>query len=292
MKIRINFKAVIVILFGIFCLYVYFRLINPYLDVGGNSKIVSEDIFTRKVVYINSERYSYWTNGVTDPSKIYVMLPPSTATGDYFGKYAIALPKNVLVIAPDYPGRGLTDSLKTFDTAPLIAYRVGVLLKNLIPNETFSIFAPSFGGMIGTYLALDSELNVEKLYLVATGEFFADDQKFMFKSIFYPAIVSERIRKKYVDFLTRNNFFSNLYNTKVEDILEQWIVVLDYKIDTSKHSSTPTVIVNFEMDRVVVKESVQKLQKIFVNNKVVLLNMPHTSPSFFNLDLLEILNNN
>lgn len=292
MKLRINFKAVIVVLFGVFCLYAYFRLISPYLDVGGNSRLVSSTIFTRKVVTIDEDVYSYWTNNVKNPKKILVMLPPSTATGDYFGKYAANIPDNVLIIAPDYPGRGLTTGIKTFDTVQLLSYRVGVLIKHLVGKKTINIVAPSFGGMIGTQLAKDKELNINKIIFIATGEFFASDQKFMYRAMFYPATVSEKIRSKYVDIVTGGNIFNNLSNTNIGDMLEQLITTIDYTIDTSHVSYIPAIIVVFNQDNVIQPESLTKLQKVFVNNTVINLNLTHTSPSFFNLELLDIIKGN
>jgi pimeloyl-ACP methyl ester carboxylesterase len=292
MKLRINFKAVVVILFGIFCLYAYFRLIGPYLDVGGNSTLVSSTIFSRKTVYVKGERYSYWTNGVLYPRKVVVMLPPSTATGDYFGKYVEKLPKNVLVIAPDYPGRGLTDGLKSFDTIPLMSYRVGILLKQLIGNRNFDIVAPSFGGMIGTALVKDKDLRIDKIFLIATGEFFAPDQKFMYKVLINPARTSEKIRAKYVDILTSGNVFNNLQSTNIGDMLEQLITTIDYKIDTSRVLDTPAIIITFNKDNVVQAGSSAKLEQVFINSNVINLDLTHTSPSFFNQDVLDIVKNN
>lgn len=292
MKRRINFKAVVVIIFGIFCLYCYVRLIGPYLDVGGNSKTVDESIFDRKVIYIDGVRYSYWTNSIANPRKILVMLPPSSATGDYFGKYAATLPKDILIVAPDYPGRGLTDGIKEFDTIPLLSQRTATLLKKILNEKRFDIVAPSFGGMIGTELTKYSGLNIDKIFLIATGEFFAPDQKFMFRAMFYPATVSEKARSKYVTFLMGGDFFPNINNSNIEDMLEQWLITIDYKINTDYHSKIPAVIVSFDRDNVVRPESVTKLQQVFVNSTLVHVNLTHTSPSFFNLELLELIINN
>jgi pimeloyl-ACP methyl ester carboxylesterase len=291
-KLRINIKAVIVILFGVFCIYLYFRLIGPYLDVGGLSSPVSQNIFSRSVVTINNLKYSYWSNNVKSPKSVLVMLPPSSATGDYFGKFVGVLPERTLVIAPDYPGRGLTDGIPEFDNAPLIAARIGILLENILGKKSFVLVGPSFGGMIATELIKDKNLNVSKLFLIATGEFFASDQKAMYKAIFYPASISEKIRNRYVSLLTSGNVFDNLKNTNIQDMLEQWITVIDYKIDMNNRSKIPTTIVVFEKDNVVQKESIDKLKKVFVNNKVVNLNLEHVSMSFFNGEIIVLLKNN
>lgn len=291
-KLRINFKAVVVILFGIFCLYAYFRLINPYLDVGGNSKTVPESVFSRKVVNINDEKYSYWTNSVVSPRKILVMLPPSSATGDYFGKYAATVPKDILIVAPDYPGRGLTDGIESFDTVPAISKRIGILLKALLVDNNFDIIAPSFGGMIGTELARDSDLKIDKIFLIATGEFFAKDQKFMYRALFYPATISERARSRYVSLLTGGDLFPNIDSSNIEDILEQWLTTMDYKIDTTRKSKVLAIIISFNRDNVVQPGSVSKLQKVFINNSVINIDLTHTSPSFFNIEILDIILNN
>ncbi len=292
MKLRINFKAVVVIIFGLFSLYVYFRLVYPYLNAASFDGLVSADIFSRRVTEIDGEKYSYWTNGVKNPRKIVVMLPPSTDTGDYFGRYAKILPKDVLIIAPDYPGRGLTSGIADFDTVPLLSHRVAILLKHIIGKKSFDMVGPSFGGMIGTQLVRDKDLKIDKLFLIATGEFFAPDQKFMYGLLFYPATVSENMRLKYVDFLIGGNFFSNVRNSNIRDILEQWLTLLDYKIDTGYQSNVPAIIIVFNRDNVVQPESEAKLEEVFINHKVINIDFPHKSESFFSPELQRILNIN
>ncbi len=292
MKLRINFKAVLVLIFGIFCLYFYFRLVYPYWNAGRPVETVSETVFGRRVIEINGDTYSYWTNSVNSPRKIAVMLPPSTATGDLFGKYAEIFPEDVLIIAPDYPGRGLTSSITAFDTAPLIAERVSVLLKEILGERSFDIIGPSFGGMIATELAKDSSLNINKIFLIATGEFFAPDQKFMYKALFNPARSSERIRDRYVSLLTGRSFVYNIQDSNIEDILEQWLTVIDYQINISVRSKVPAIIVVFDQDNVVTADSAAKLQKVFVNNTVINLDLTHTSENFFSPGMTKILTSN
>jgi pimeloyl-ACP methyl ester carboxylesterase len=290
--IKLNFKAVVVIIFGLFCLYSYIRLISPYLDVGSSEEPVSATVFSRTVVNINGERYSYWSNNVVKPKRIVVMLPPSAATGDYFGKYTNVFPSDVLIVAPDYPGRGMTDSIKVFDTVPLLSNRVATLLEYVLGKNSFDIVAPSFGGMIGTELSKNSSLKINKLFLIATGEFFAPDQKFMYRLLFYPATLSEDLRAKYVSLLTSWNVFANLQNTNIKDMLEQWLATLDYKIDISSRITVPTTIIVFDKDNVVQSESRSKLKEVFINSSIIHMNLTHTSPSFFSSELERLLSTN
>jgi pimeloyl-ACP methyl ester carboxylesterase len=272
-----------------FCLYAYFRLINPYLDVGLPVEKASEDVFNRHSVEIYGDTYSYWTNNVLNPRKTVVMLPPSTAMGDHFGKFAQIFPGDVLIIAPDYPGRGLTDSIPAFDTAPLIANRVAILLKELLGDKSFDVVAPSFGGMIGTRLVKDSDLNINQIFLIATGEFFGSDQKIMYKALFHPAKTSERIRSNYVSLVTGLGIFTEWQGSNIEEILEQWLMTIDYEIDTTQTSPVPAVIVIFTQDNVIRPGSDVKLQKVFVNSRTVNADLKHTSENFFSPEIVEIL---
>jgi pimeloyl-ACP methyl ester carboxylesterase len=294
MRISKFVKSIIVLVgfIGMFLSYSYFRLIYPYSEVGGTVVKVSEKIFFRQIAYIDGLQYSYWTNGVVNPQKILVMLPPSSSTGDYFGRYAQVFPKNTLIIAPDYPGRGLTDPVSEFDTIPRLTNRVAVLLKYLFGEKKFDVIGPSFGGMIATELSRDKDLKIEKVFLVATGEFFAPDQKYMYHFLFYPATVSESIRNKYVNWLLARNYFGNLKNTSIVDLLEQGLSTIDYKIDTNYQTDTPLEIVIFNKDNVVQPGSKAKLEQVFNNYKEYYFDLTHSTDSFFDPRLMFLIKNN
>ncbi len=272
--------------------YSYIRIVQPYLDVGQIVKPAPETPYFRQSIVIEGERYSYWTNGVKNPKKILVMLPPSSATGDFFAKYAEVLPKNVLIIAPDYPARGLTSRIKESDTEDRIAERIGILIKKLIGKKEFEIVGPSLGGMIATKLVEDKDFKISKIFLIATGEFFANDQKNLFHLAVYPAIVSEKIRRSYVSFFRNNNYFDNLEDGNSEDLMEQWIATLEYKIDVTQKVSTPTVIVIFDKDNIIQKNSEQKLETKFFNHKIFHLDLTHQTPNFFDSNLINVVASN
>lgn len=283
---------VLVIFASIFSSYCYVRLIQPYIDVGGIVYSVPSDLFYRESVIINGDNYSYWTNGVRDPEKIVVMLPPSTATGEYFGRYSEVFGPNILVISPDYPGRGLTTKIEEFDTVPRLASKISVLLQEVLGQKKFILVGPSFGGMIATQLVREPDLNIEKVILIATGEFFAKDQKSLYSLIFYPGTFSEKFLNNYVEIIHKTQIFDNLEYLSVEDMLEQWLTTLDYKIDTSVGINTPAVLIAFTEDNVIREGSIEKLEKLFSNRKTYYLNLTHTTDSFFSDLLKEVITSN
>ncbi len=293
MKLNRFIKSFIVTLgfLSILSGYTYYRVIRPYLNLGVIVKPDPTTPYFKQVVQIDGETYSYWTNGNKNTKKILVLLPPSSSMGNYFAKYAEQIP-NVLIISPDYPGRGETSRIKEFDTSERLARRVSILLKYLIGNKEFTVVGPSFGGMIATKLAEDNSLKINNLFLVATGEFFAPDQQSIFHLIFYPAVVSEKIRLKYLSFLQNVNVFSNLDPINNEDLMEQWLTVLDYKVNTSFKSQIPTKFIIFLKDNVIQSTSYPKLMFMFPNNKTYILDVEHKSTGFFNQELIEIIKNN
>lgn len=276
-----------------FCLYAYFRVIYPYLDLGSGLESKSNRILQQQITIIDGIEYSYWTNKVTKPSKILVMLPAGPSTGNTFEKYAENLPSNVLIIAPDYPGRGHTDDIPEVDTIPRIAKRMSILLQNVLGERHFQLVAQSFGGTVGTELVKENKLKIDKLFLIATGEFFAPDQKIIYHILFFPATLSNKFRVFYENFLTEHlHIFRDMKNESLKDILEQWLTILDYKIEDNFESKIDTIIVIFEKDKIVQYQSKTKLEKIFKNYKEFRLDLSHISRSFEDESLLGIVKNN
>lgn len=293
MRFRKFTKSVIVIVVfvGIFFGYGYVRIVRPYIDVGGIIVKVPESEFYRQSVSVEGQEYSYWTNGINNPEKILVMLPPSSSTGDYFGRYAKIFP-DYLIIAPDYPGRGLTSKIKSFDTAPKIAARTTILIKSLVGDKEIILVGPSFGGMVATEMAKRNQLNISSVILVATGEFFAPDQQALFHLVFYPGKISEKARNWYLEAILKRNLFTNVSRSNVEEMLEQWLTTLGYRIESNSKIQIPAVIISFTADNVVREDSVQKLETLYPNHKTYYLNLLHVTDSFFDPALVNIIKNN
>jgi pimeloyl-ACP methyl ester carboxylesterase len=273
--------------------FIYSRIINPFIKLKTPPPIVSTHILSKKITIIDGMKYSYWTNGIENPEKIVVMLPPSTNTGDIFENAMSVVPKRVLVIAPDYPGRGDTDEIKELDTMPAIAMRTSRLLKSLVGEKSVYIIAPSLGGAIGTEIVKENELNVKKIFLIATGEFFAPDQKFIFRILFTPPIYSERLRNSYENFIIgKLGLFTNVKRGSTKNILEQVLAVINYKVDTSFTTNIPTVIVTLTEDKLVDPKSLIKLQEVFKNSNVFSIKATHDRKLFSSEEMLRLIKDN
>ncbi len=226
-----------------------------------------------KLLTINKINYGYWTNDISNYKSIYILLSPGAYSGDFFNYYVDYLPKGNLYIIPDYPSRGLSADIKD-NGVDSVANFVCDLIKEL-KIEKVNIIALSYGTQVVIQMIVRSCFKINKIILVAPGEYYLGIFRKLLKFIFAPLLVIPSIHKFIRNIILKLGFMDYLPDTKLDFILKQWMGTLSYSYPKDFISDVETIVVNYSEDSYVSKSSLVKLNNIFTNSKTTLLKGKH-----------------
>ncbi len=225
----------------------------------------------QKITKIKNIQISYWDNNNTSAHKTIILLPPGAADGDFFNKYSEYVSyfgKNYRVISPDYIGRGETNEIPEFDTPKIIAEYIYELILSL-NLEDITLLWISFGTAVGNEIVkIDKKELVKNIILIAPGEFIDLKYKNFIEVLFTPALISERIAEIYRFLLSKfNAVLKGLPKTKVKSLDEQFISIMNYKIEYDKCCEIPCLIISLSKDKIIRKDSINKVEDFYKNHK-------------------------
>jgi len=225
--------------------------------------------------YLNSDgiKIHYLDNDINSDELI-VILPP----GFYDARFIDDLKLNIdnkRFISITYPSRYKSDELSDTNSVEKISdYILKFLEKFLINNKeikNIKIIGFSFGTTIATIIVqkLDSSIYKCELCFVNPGEYFNKKLKSFLKFMFSPARKYSLYRKflKLVLCNITNTFDSTYFpESRLKAINDQWLSILDYELSDIV-IDIPTVLIIGEKDMVIDKNSIDKLESVFINSK-------------------------
>jgi pimeloyl-ACP methyl ester carboxylesterase len=163
-------------------------------------------------------------------------------------------------------------------TASALSLNVITLLKKL-KLKNFIFIGISFGSAIlDKVIENYDELGlVKKVVIVAGSEFFSYLNKVLIHLAFLPARLSGFIRNLYKKYYTKDGKYPDILKSDVKSILDQWLSIINYWVDTKKKFNLPTLIVSLKNDVVVRRDSVAKLRQKYPNNVYITIEGEHST---------------
>ena len=240
--------------------------------------------FFQKTIFIDNLKISYWETQNHNANKTIVLLSPGAWDGGFFKNFLNDYTdKDIRFIAPDYIGRGGTDEIVQFDTIKIVAKYTYKLLQALDLKKT-TLMGISFGTMVcDEMVKTDRDNIVEKVVLIAPGEYMNDFQRIILNILFLPAKYSSKIRLLYRTLLVKySKAFRDFPKDKIGSINEQWISTLNYKFSYSKKVNIPALIVLFKNDILVRPDSIKKINRFYLKHTLLEVDIPHNLT--FNID--------
>ncbi|MFC1727264.1 alpha/beta fold hydrolase [Patescibacteria group bacterium] len=233
-------------------------------------------LLKRKLIKINGKTLSYWTNTTKKYQDAYMFLAGGVEKGKFFKKYVESLPnKKTKIVIPDYPGRGGSDPIAN-NNLDFIANQLQKLIKKLKLNKV-TLIGYSFGGALAHEMVKINEKPISKVIVLASGEFFTDFQKLLIKVLFIPPKYSELLRKIYRQAIVKYfPLFDSFPQKNLKSIVEQWLSIINFKLESNKKMDIPLTLINLRRDNIVKKDSTLKFREIYRNIEVVELDLPHT----------------
>lgn len=219
---------------------------------------------------INSKHFGYWSNEIKNPRRVSLLMSPGPCSGKFFKNFEKYLNPKDLWICPDYPGRGYSLP-QTDNSIDSISESVKLFLKDLGISNIYLI-GFSYGTQIATLLTKKKDIEIEKIILVASGQYYNDFLRMILKTAFGLLCYSEKFM-----LVARNliNKISNIPNKNLKELNMQWLSTLKYEVPNDFITNIPTIFVDFNKDNCVVRKSRNTLRKIFVNHKSYLLDKKH-----------------
>lgn len=162
----------------------------------------------QKSTIVDGQVSLYWDNEYYGESTI-VYFPSGANTGECIKKL---IPENFQnrVISLDFPGRGGSESLRDKSSIKNIAK----LVHTFLLQQNFSnliLVGTSFGtAVIHELIESGVDIGIQKILLIAPGEFFSPIEKFLINVLFFPPKKSKKIRTIYKQII--NSTFK-LFNT-------------------------------------------------------------------------------
>ncbi len=247
--------------------------------------------FVLEIKKYKGGQFSYWTNKIKNFSKIYVLLPPGAESGEFFKNTITKFDTNSLVISIDYPGRGDSTPINKNDIKSISKY-VDKYLSTFKFSKKIYLVGLSYGTAVATELVKIDSSKYKEVILIAPGEFIPVKYHLLIKTLFFPARLSENIRKFYRHIIVKYlpSIFAGFPTKNLKSILFQWLGILDYTIDTSFISLLPCTILAYNSDQFIRKGSLLKVKKVFPNSVILLeINDHHLNISTLSKRLLERL---
>lgn len=217
----------------------------------------------------------YWTHGSLQLPKL-LLLAPGGHDGTFYRNFAGALGSDYCLVAPDYPGRGGSDEQR-FNSIKSLSKTLALWLEQL-GWEDLTLLGISFGGAVANELARIQEKRINRIILIATGEFSRPALRPLINMLFMPALVSAKVQRLYHRYIvTHWPVFNKNYPVRLPTLLKQGRAILSYKLP-KKALMMPAVIIMLKDDPLVTRGSLRKLQHLYPNHIYTLLPVPHELP--------------
>lgn len=218
----------------------------------------------------NNFDLEYFSYGDLSNSPI-VLIPPGLGQASHFDDLVKNLEDKYFVITINLPGVGLSES-ESGELKDLALYISELLNKLEIKNP--AILGESYGGSLA--IEIERLINVKKLILLGSGEYFNPFNRFIFEILFLPALKSKVLRRSYAKLINPLGIFNfkEFSDLQLLQINKRWISVLNYTIDSSE-SITPVIYYLANRDIVVNKSSIKKIKHKFSQFEIRLVKGTH-----------------
>ncbi|HEX8923304.1 MAG TPA: alpha/beta fold hydrolase [Patescibacteria group bacterium] len=205
-----------------------------------------------------------------------LFLAPGASIGSAISGYRALTKGKYKIIAPDYLGRGKSSNLKNGNYIKESAKVISDLVERLKLNEV-TIVAVSYGTMVANEMAKQGLPEpIKKIILIAPGEYFSPEQRALLKGLFIPANTFGKIQTLYERLIFgKYGFMDKPEDVDRETLNKQWMETLDYEIKTRKGTQIPCLLICFSKDKIVDKESIEKLKRIYRNNEILWFDEEH-----------------
>jgi pimeloyl-ACP methyl ester carboxylesterase len=219
-----------------------------------------------KISWFGKTKLGYWDNEKKECKKTLILLAPGANSGKHFLLYKKLLATNFRIIAPDYIGRGYSSLLKREKYLSINALLIRKLVKKLKLKEV-TIVAISYGTMVAIKIGEKNKKWLKKMILIAGGEFFNLKQRKLLRMIFKLPEKSEAVMDFYEKVFNRVGFFPELSKNNAVILEKQFQETLDFEIEIEKKIKTEAVLVHFRNDIIVNRDSREKMERKFTNQK-------------------------
>lgn len=207
----------------------------------------------------------YWSNMPDQFKRSFLFLSSGFNTGEQFVNIDRYFNHDDLILAIDYPGRGGSMAIKS--NKPIaIAKHVAKLLSDLNLN-TINVVAYSYGTQIALELLNFENILIQKLLLVAPGQYFNKATRIILRTYFEMIAKSNALMELTRKILLKTKVFSGFPTSNLNHLNDQWIETIKFEIPDIS-SDTSTMIVYFTDDKIVDRRYGSKVEKIFYNPNI------------------------
>jgi pimeloyl-ACP methyl ester carboxylesterase len=242
--------------------------------------------FAGKIYKVGEIDVHVYDNGVASDDLI-IIFPPGIDDGRFvniLGLEDVFNEKRVIAIT--YPSRRKSARLEGFDSIYNINLIMREVLVQIFSEKSYTkiyLAGFSFGSMVLTRL-LQQGWNIMpddveiKLILVNAGEFIGGLKKKIIKVALTPTLKNKRYARfwKYSALGLFKNFDPlDFPDDRLQDIGEQMIDILDYRIDTEKQIQYKTYILLGSKDGIIDKLSLDKLDRVYTDDEYVIYDGGH-----------------
>ena len=218
---------------------------------------------------------NFIVNDVRNYELTYLLLAPGSSSGNFFDAFFKFFPQNELVIAPDYPGRGMSPT-QADNSINAVALAIDKALREINASNV-TIVALSYGTQIAIELAKLNPKIYKQILLIAPGPFFSNISRKLLTILFvipnYVTVLLPYYRKLVI--------FLGLFNKdefpdkNLREMNEQWLSNINYELSYKKILSIPIKVYKYIDDVYSKKDSENTLHGLFSNLVEVEINDKH-----------------
>lgn len=221
---------------------------------------------TNYIDYIPSTRF-----------KTVLLIAPGLMDSTFFKKFIPGFPNYYRFIAPDLPSRGKTEKSDKFNTIDSLSdFCIEFMNKVIGKSETYCIFSISYGTAVATEIVKKAGKRIDTVVLGGAGEYLDQPLKTIGKLALLPALINDDITKSYITILAKIfPILKEFPKDNGKSLALQYMSALNYKITFTEPSNTKAVIVNFNMDDILAKDSYRKLYKFYPNYIFIPVEIEH-----------------
>ncbi len=234
-------------------------------------------MIVRKETEVFGLKTSYLDYSPKDYKRTILLIGGGILDSRFFKEYIPSFPKDYRFIAPDLPGRGLSEFNRNDYSIDYLSRFVIEFIDNL-KLQNLSVFAISYGtAVIIKSLPLNSE-RFDKIILLGAGEYLPFLLNRFIRLVCYPTTLNDRITNLYLDLISifaPNSF--KIERRNLSYLAKQYFSALDFKMDIKNIYKNEIFLLNFDNDLVVRNSSIIKLKKKFPNNHILELSFNHVT---------------
>jgi len=245
-----------------------------------------------KVTEVFGIKTNYIDYVPTDEFKTILLIAPGLMDSTFFKEFIPGFPNYYRFIAPDLPGRGKTEPSEKFNTIDSLAnFCIEFMNKVIGEEKPFCIFAISYGTAVANEISRKQTKRIEAVVLGGAGEYLDEPLKTIGKILLLPALINDKLTKLYIDVLAKlYKVLNDFPRHNAKSLAFQYLSALKYKIDDRFISSSEAVIINFNLDYIITKNSIIKLKKFYPNHHVIFGEVPHVmSPENTSIVMKDVL---